>query len=108
MKGTNSSFSFQTVTKENTAKLMTNLGNKKAVQSMYIPAKFVKEFDCLFSNFIESNVSKRINEGTYVDAFKKTEVRPLYKKDGRTKKSNYRPISFLSNVSKIYERCLYD
>ena len=32
----------------------------------------------------------------------------LYKKDERTEKSNYRPISVLSNVSKIYEKCLYD
>ena len=30
------------------------------------------------------------------------------KKDGRTEKSNYRPISVLSNVSKIYVTCLYD
>ena len=35
------------------------------------------------------------------------EVRPLYRNDGRADKSNYRPISILSNVSKIYERCLY-
>ena len=33
MKGTNSSFSFQTVTKEKTTKLITNLDNKKAAQS---------------------------------------------------------------------------
>ena len=31
-----------------------------------------------------------------------------YIKKGRIEKSNYRPISVLSNVSKIYERCLYD
>ena len=29
-------------------------------------------------------------------------------KYGKTQKSNYRPISVLSNVSKIYERSLYD
>ena len=29
-------------------------------------------------------------------------------KDGWTEKSNYRPISVLSNVSKIYERCIYE
>ena len=46
---------------------------------------------------------------TYPDVdFKKAEVRPLYKKDGRKEKSNYRPVSILSNVSKVYERCLYD
>ena len=37
MKGTNSSFSFQTVTKQNTAKLITNLDNK--LKSMDIPTK---------------------------------------------------------------------
>ena len=43
-----------------------------------------------------------------MNAFKKVEVRLLYKKDGKTEKSNYRPINILSNVSKIYERSLYD
>ena len=54
MKGTSSSFSFHTVTKENIAKLITNLDIKKAVQSMDIPTKLVKEFGCLFSSFIAS------------------------------------------------------
>ena len=39
---------------------------------------------------------------------KTSEIRPLYKKDGKTEKSNYRPITVPSNVSKLYERCLYD
>ena len=80
VKGTNSLFSFQTVTEENTTELITNLGNGKAVQSMDIPTKLVKEFVCLFSSFIAPNFEKCINEGTYVDAFKKAEVPPLYKK----------------------------
>ena len=50
MSGTNSSFSFQTITKENTAKHITNLDNKNAAQSMniHIPIKLVEEFGCLF------------------------------------------------------------
>ena len=44
------------------------------------PNKLVEEFGCLFSVFIASNVNKCLNEDTYVDAFKKAEVRPLYKK----------------------------
>ena len=48
------------------------------------------------------------NRRYFVNAFKKAEVRPINKKDGKTEKSNYRPISVLSNVSKIYERCLYE
>ena len=38
--------------------------------------------------------------------FKVAEVRVLYK-NGRAENSNYRPISILSNVSKIYEKYLY-
>ena len=108
MKGTSSWFSFQNVTTEKTAKIITNLDNEKAVQSTDIPTKLVKKFGCLFSSFLAFNVSKCINEATNVDAFKKAEVWSFYKKDGRTEKSNYRFIRVLSNVSKIYKRCLYD
>ena len=58
MKGTDSSFSFQTVTKENTAKLITNIDKKKATQYMDISTKLVKEFGCLLSSFIASNIYK--------------------------------------------------
>ena len=43
-----------------------------------------------------------------MNAFQKVEVPLLYKKDGKTEKSNYRPISVLSNISKIYVRSFYD
>ena len=74
MKSTNSSFSYLTVSNGNTVKLVTKLDNKKAVQSMDIPAKLVKEFVCLFSSFITSNVNKCINKCTYLDAFKKARI----------------------------------
>ena len=61
-------------------------------------------FDYLYI-LISVSSSKSIK---YVEDFKKTEVRPLYKKDDRKEKSNYRPVSILSNVSKVYERCLCD
>ena len=31
----------------------------------------------------------------------------MFKKDDRKSETNYRPVSILPNVSKIYERCLY-
>ena len=39
---------------------------------------------------------------------KKPKFDHFNKNDGRTEKSNYRPLSVLLIVSKIYERCLYD
>ena len=42
MEGANSSFGFETVTKEKLEKLVTNLNIRKAVQSNDIPTKLVK------------------------------------------------------------------
>ena len=48
-----------------------------------------------------------ITEGRFIADFKVAEAHQLYKNNGRTDKSNYRPIIILSNVSKLYERSLY-
>ena len=80
---------------------------KKVVQSTDIPTKLIKEFCDFFSEFIYKSINHCITEGNFIADFKKAEVRPLYKNDGRADKSNYQPISILSNLSKIYERCLY-
>lgn len=45
-----------------------------------------------------------INEGTFPDAFKKARVSPHYKKESTVERSNYRPISVLSMLSKPLER----
>ena len=53
------------------------------------------------------SINHCIPEGNFIADFKAAEVVPLNKTNGRADKSNRRPISILSNVSKIYERCLH-
>ena len=103
------SFTFQPVlvTKDQVSNLIKHLKDKKAVQSTDIPTKLIKEFCDFFSEFIYKSINHSITEGSFIADFKVAEVRPLYKNDGRADKLNCRPISILSNVSKIYERCLY-
>ena len=45
-------------------------------------------------------------EGTYPDTLKKANLTPCHKQDESTDKSNYRPISILPTVSKLFERIL--
>ena len=104
MKHSELTFSFQPVTKEQITNLIRLLNNKKAIQSTDTPTKLIKEYCVVFSEFIHKDINLCIAAGNFVDDFKQAEVRPFYKKDGRTDKLNYRPISILSNVSKIYER----
>ena len=77
-----------------------------------IPTKSRKKFCDFFSEYIYNRINHCITEGNFIADFKKAEVCPPYKNDVRADKSNhmtksYRPISILSYVSKISERCLY-
>ena len=83
------------------------LNDENAAQSAVIPFKLVKEFCDFFSDFTYKSINHSITEENFIVDCKEAEVHPLYKNDGRADKSNYQPISVLSNVSKIYERCLY-
>ena len=78
MQGANSSFVFEAVTKEKIEKLITNLNIKKAVQSNDIPTKLAKEFGYSFSKYIATSINRCTTGGTFVNAFKKAEVRPMY------------------------------
>ena len=42
----------------------------------------------MFSEFIHKDINLCITAGKFIDNFKQAEVRPLYKKDGRTDRSN--------------------
>ena len=35
-------------------------------------------------------------------------VTPVHKKGNRSEKDNYRPVSILPNLSKVFERCVYN
>ena len=105
MEGANSSFVFESVTKEKIEKLITNLNIRKAVQSNNIPTKLVKGFGYIFSKYIATSINRCITGGTFVNEFKKAEVWPIYKKDRRTELQTH---YVLSNVSKIYERRIYE
>ena len=44
----------------------------------------------------------------FLTDLKLADVTPAYKRKSKTSKDNYRPVSILSNISKVYERCIYD
>ena len=43
----------------------------------------------------------------FPDSLKQTDTKPVYKSDSRNEKENYRHVSTLPSLSKIYERCMY-
>ena len=55
---------------------------------------------------IQSLINKCIDTCTFPNALKLADVVPIFKKNDMLSKMNYRPISILSCISKIFEKLL--
>ena len=53
-------------------------------------------------------LNKCLEDGIFPDSLKYADVTPVFKKGDNTAKENYRPISTLSNFSKVFERLLHN
>ena len=102
-----SHFSFKNVQKEKSLKELHNLNINKARQNTDIPTKIIKENSDIFGYFIFSNLNCCINTSTYPSRLKRADITPVHKKDSKSGKNNYRPVSILSNISKVYERIMF-
>ena len=49
----------------------------------------------------------KLEKGEFPCVLKQADVVPVHKKKIKTAKANYRPLSILPNVSKIYEKLIY-
>ena len=49
-----------------------------------------------------------INSGVFPDEWKRSKVIPLFKQGERHDPNNYRPISIIPVVAKVFERIIYD
>ena len=90
------------------SKIINNLDTSKATQQGDIPTKIIKDNKDLFSYFISASFNNAVNKGVFPNELKQADIKPIYKKESRNEKENYRPVSILPNLSKIFERCMYD
>ena len=104
----NNKFSFEPITADDISQQIKRLDINKATQESDIPIKLVKRSNNLIVNYLQENFNNCLKKGTFSKEFKKVPVHLTHKKDCKTKKPNYRPISILRNLSKIDERLLYD
>ena len=103
----NMKFSFDKVNQKQIEKEIMELNPKKAAGYDTIPPKVlkdtVKELQAPLSNLFNTCVEGNI----FPSDLKYANVSPLFKKDDNTNKENYRPISILPSISKIFERLMF-
>ena len=102
-----SRFSFENISLEDVKKVTRELDFSKAFQLLDIPTKIIKQNADIFCEFFFVNINHSINNSTFPEQLTLADVKPVFKKNSRTDKENYRPVSILPNISKICEKCLY-
>ena len=95
------SFSFSSVQYDDILKKTKNLDTAKASQESDIPAKILKTNCEFFGQYFCENINYCICHSILPSNLKSADVTPVYKKNSKNSKANYRPISILSNVYKI-------
>ena len=89
-------------------KELKNLLSSKAAQDSDIPTKVIKDNIDIFTPILLEEFNKSLRLRKFPSSMKLANITPVFKKDDRTDKSNYRPISILPNLSKIFEKCIYN
>ena len=106
-----SNFSFSKVAKRSIEFLIKTRDSSKTIQKDNIPTKIIKGNIDIMSNIFHEDINKCFSE-FFPDDLKRAEVIPVFKKDikkdSKTLKEDYRPVSILSNISTICETCLYN
>ncbi len=102
----NVKFSFSTVKEYDFATEIIKLDTRKPTSFNNIPAKILKMNQDLCAPPLCVIFNQAVCDGTYPDTLKKADLTPCHKQDETTNKSNYRPISILPTVSKVFERIL--
>ena len=99
-------FSFNEVHVSEVKKLLEEIDGKKATMSSSIPPKVLKESIGICCEPLTYIINKGIVDTCFDSGLKIADLTPIYKADETTNKRNYRNISLLPAVSKIFENIM--
>ena len=107
-KSTNKYFKFNSISKAEIEKEILNLDSSKACQDCDIPTKVIKSNSDIFTDALYSEFNRSLETSIFPPSMKLADVTTVHKKSNRSEKENYRPVSILPNLSKVFERCIYN
>ena len=103
----NNSFVFEPCDPGEVSILINQLNVNKASGPNGIPTKILQMINNVVSIPLSKIFNMSVPEGTHPTKLKFVNVVPIFKKGSRLLISNYRPISLLSNLNKIFEKIMY-
>lgn len=100
------SFVFEPIDEIEIKNAILDLKNKKSVGIDKLKAETIKNIAPFILEPLSYLLNKCVNKGIYPSAFKQSIITPLYKKGDTTVATNYRPISLVTHLSKIFEKII--
>ncbi len=100
-------FRFREVNTELVSKIIGELKPKTSCGFDGFSMKLIKLIELQIVGPVTSIINQMLNTGIFPDDLKIAKVVPLFKKGDDTIFSNYRPISLLPAISKIFEKVIY-
>ena len=100
--------SFFPVQYDDVLRKIRNLDPSKSSQQTDIPIKILNYNYEYFAGYFHENINFCLENSCLPSDLKFADVTPAYKNKSKNSKDNCRPVSILSNISKVYERYIYD
>jgi len=97
---------FTHVGEQDVIKIIKSLKNKNSSGHDCLTNRMLKREPHTFARLITSLINESIDEGIFPDSLKAAKVIPVFKKGDRLNLNNYRPISLLPVLSKVFEKVI--
>lgn len=101
-------FLFTYTSTEEVLKLINNLKPKHSAGHDSISSKLLKKMGTIIAPSLTVIINQSLCTGIFPNKLKIAKVIPLYKKNDDSQIENYRPISLLSSISKLFERVVFN
>ena len=105
---TNATFSFKRCSPNEVLKLLEKLDTKKWTGLDNLPSRMLKIAAGVLAPSLAFLFNQSISSGIVPTEWKLARVTPIFNKGKRQDVNNYRPISIIPAVAKVFERIIYD
>ena len=103
-----STFSFNEASLSDIEKELRSPNPNKAYTFKNIPPKILKESREYCPDILQKLFNKTLSNKEFPDELKLADITPIYKNDDPNKSKNYRTVSVLPVVSKVFEKIMHD